>query len=258
MVQPIVSLGVDLGGTWVRLEGLDARKRRVRSLKAPAPAVKDFPAFLTRTLRRWRERPLFLTVGSRGVWSTGERTRMRKALIPFASRVTVMSDVEAAWHAAFEKTGRGVMVIAGTGSIAYASDGRRGARAGGLGPQRGDEGSGFWIGQRWLNRKPRSYSTPEVRRMARVAVRVLSSASRGNLPARTLVREAQRHLAQIAVEAARRMHFRGTVPISWGGRLLQERGFRSGFFQALRRQKIRFRPVVPRKDCAAAMARVSS
>ena len=65
----------------------------------------------------------------------------------------------------------GVVVIAGTGSIAYGVS-QRGvaARAGGWGPTLGDEGSGYWIGRRALaavmrdadGRGPRTALTPLV------------------------------------------------------------------------------------------------
>ena len=46
----------------------------------------------------------------------------------------------------------GVVIIAGTGSIAYGRDAEgRAARAGGWGYLLGDEGSGFWIGRRALS-----------------------------------------------------------------------------------------------------------
>jgi N-acetylglucosamine kinase-like BadF-type ATPase len=46
----------------------------------------------------------------------------------------------------------GVVIIAGTGSIAYGrNDAGRAARAGGWGYLLGDEGSGFWIGRRALS-----------------------------------------------------------------------------------------------------------
>ncbi len=41
----------------------------------------------------------------------------------------------------------GALLIAGTGAIAYAFDGRRIERAGGWGHRAGDEGSGYWLGQ---------------------------------------------------------------------------------------------------------------
>src|ERR671935_277939 len=47
--------------------------------------------------------------------------------------------------------GAGVLILAGTGSIVIGRDRRgRWARAGGLGPLLGDEGSGFWLGRAWL------------------------------------------------------------------------------------------------------------
>lgn len=41
----------------------------------------------------------------------------------------------------------GALLIAGTGSIAYAFDGTQIVRAGGWGHRAGDEGSGYWLGQ---------------------------------------------------------------------------------------------------------------
>ncbi len=41
----------------------------------------------------------------------------------------------------------GALLIAGTGAIAYAYDGKQIVRAGGWGHRAGDEGSGFWLGQ---------------------------------------------------------------------------------------------------------------
>ena len=58
----------------------------------------------------------------------------------------------------------GVLVLAGTGSIVLGRDGRgRVARAGGLGPLIGDEGSAFWLGREWLR------LTPKVAGIARAA-----------------------------------------------------------------------------------------
>jgi glucosamine kinase len=61
--------------------------------------------------------------------------------------VDVVGDMQIALEAAFD-TGPGVVVIAGTGSIAYGRD-RQGntARAGGWGFAIGDEGSAHWIGR---------------------------------------------------------------------------------------------------------------
>ena len=64
-----------------------------------------------------------------------------------ATPIDVVGDMEIALEAAFG-TGPGVIVIAGTGSIAYGRDkGGKTLRAGGWGFQIGDEGSAHWIGR---------------------------------------------------------------------------------------------------------------
>jgi len=61
--------------------------------------------------------------------------------------VDVVGDMQIALEAAFD-SGPGVVVIAGTGSIAYGRDRQGGiARAGGWGFAIGDEGSAHWIGR---------------------------------------------------------------------------------------------------------------
>jgi glucosamine kinase len=63
------------------------------------------------------------------------------------SRIQVVGDTVIALEAAFG-SGPGVIVIAGTGSIAYGRDrGGQTARAGGWGFAISDEGSGHWIGR---------------------------------------------------------------------------------------------------------------
>jgi len=65
--------------------------------------------------------------------------------------VVVVGDMEIALEAAFDH-GPGVIVIAGTGSIAYGRDRRgRTLRAGGWGFAIGDEGSAHWIGRVAVN-----------------------------------------------------------------------------------------------------------
>lgn len=61
--------------------------------------------------------------------------------------ISVVGDMQIALEAAFD-TGPGVIVIAGTGSIAYGRDRQgRTLRAGGWGFAIGDEGSAHWIGR---------------------------------------------------------------------------------------------------------------
>ena len=141
---------VDLGGTWVRVSVSGAAPRAYRG---PTPGVAGLPALLARLWRRWRlaRRDLAaLGVASRGIWTRGERLALARRLRRFAPRVIVISDVEAAYLAALGAV-PGVLLLAGTGSIALGRDGRgRWTREGGLGPLLGDDGSAFSIGRAWL------------------------------------------------------------------------------------------------------------
>src|SRR5579864_7179494 len=94
-----VAVGVDNGGTWIRLKGLDAQGRCIWSLRKSSPTVEKLPAFLHQHLKRWRGQLAGLAVGSRGIWKQAKRRALRRALADLAKRVIVMSDVEAAWLA---------------------------------------------------------------------------------------------------------------------------------------------------------------
>jgi N-acetylglucosamine kinase-like BadF-type ATPase len=64
-----------------------------------------------------------------------------------SGEVEIVGDMEIALEAAFGG-GPGIVIIAGTGSIAYGRDAQaRSARAGGWGFAVSDEGSGYWIGR---------------------------------------------------------------------------------------------------------------
>jgi N-acetylglucosamine kinase-like BadF-type ATPase len=73
---------------------------------------------------------------------------VRRALAEIVpTPIDVVGDIQTALEAAFA-SGPGVIVIAGTGSIAYGRDQQgRIARAGGWGFAIGDEGSAHWIGR---------------------------------------------------------------------------------------------------------------
>src|SRR6185437_5615243 len=64
-----------------------------------------------------------------------------------SGEIEIVGDMEIALEAAFGD-GAGVMVTAGTGSIAYGRNANgQTARAGGWGFAISDEGSGYWIGK---------------------------------------------------------------------------------------------------------------
>ncbi|MFE8872583.1 BadF/BadG/BcrA/BcrD ATPase family protein [Acetobacter persici] len=69
-----------------------------------------------------------------------------------ATPASLTNDVDMACIGAFAG-GAGVLLLSGTGSMAWASDGAgQTARVGGWGPVFGDEGSAYWIGRKALQR----------------------------------------------------------------------------------------------------------
>jgi glucosamine kinase len=93
-----------------------------------------------------------VVVGVAGVGRKEERDNLAAALedLDVAEEVVVETDAEIALEDAFNG-GAGIILIAGTGSIAHGRGptGIR-SRCGGWGPKLGDEGSGAWIGRRAL------------------------------------------------------------------------------------------------------------
>ena len=128
-----IIVGVDAGGTWVRIRA-QADSRPIAALTQSASAVPELATFLHSLWRRrgWtRPRVDALVVAARGVWLPRERRALRRRLTGLARRVSVIADVEAAWHATLGAE-CGVLVLSGTGSIALGRDARgRWARGGG-------------------------------------------------------------------------------------------------------------------------------
>jgi N-acetylglucosamine kinase-like BadF-type ATPase len=140
-------LGIDAGGSATRVVCVAGGK--VTALP-PAPPMN---ALLTgQVLERLEQiiRPAGATAA--GIGLPGLRSRERASDLAAAlsrrtgCRVTVTSDLDTARAGAF-LGGPGTVVIAGTGSAAFGSDGQRSARAGGHGFLLGDEGSAYWIGR---------------------------------------------------------------------------------------------------------------
>jgi N-acetylglucosamine kinase-like BadF-type ATPase len=243
-------VGVDLGGTWVRVQAL-SEGGRVARVTTRAPRPRDIRRFLHRLWRQrgWQGRVASLVVAARGVWTTPERTAVRALLRGLGQRVHVISDAEAAWMAALGD-GAGVLILAGTGSIALARTARgRWARAGGLGPLLGDEGSAFWLGREWLRASGRhvrtlravATSADPVLRIAAHARAVVSRARRGDRTARRIVRAAQDHLAALAATAAAEVKLHPPVTIGGAGSVMLDPWFRQGVARALARRGVRAR-----------------
>lgn len=236
-------VGVDLGGTWLRAVWLrpaaPARRARLaRAGRAPREAVGAL-------WRRWRlRRADALVLGGKGAAGAAAR-RWEGELRGLARRVRVMGDLELAHRAAFSE-GPGVLLIAGTGSAALAR-GRRGAwaRAGGRGPLLGDEGSGFWIGRRWLEGRPDAEALALARRpdavaaVAALARPLLARAAAGRPAERRVAREAADHLARLARRAAAGAGLRAGAPVCVHGGLA-----RSPYFARLLAARLG-RPAAP-------------
>jgi N-acetylglucosamine kinase-like BadF-type ATPase len=154
-------LGIDAGGTKTigQLAGPDARVLiEVRGAGANLQTMGELE--VEKTLHEVIERALAsqpgpltaICVGMAGVDRPGEADTIRAILarIGRGARSLVVNDALIALEAGLPDT-PGVVLVAGTGSIAYGRDANgRAARAGGWGHVLGDEGSGYWIGRRAL------------------------------------------------------------------------------------------------------------
>ncbi|HEY8061437.1 MAG TPA: BadF/BadG/BcrA/BcrD ATPase family protein [Gemmatimonadales bacterium] len=157
----MIVLGADVGGTSSRvvLFNDDAERGRAEGPGSPmrsgsGESVASALADLARPLllRGRAVRADALVVGAAGAGREAERNELRNALQQqhLAWRVVVTTDAELARAAAFAG-GPGVLLIAGTGSIATARDATGVIRrVGGLGWRMGDQGSAYWIAARAL------------------------------------------------------------------------------------------------------------
>src|SRR5436190_1878205 len=102
MAAPIVRrncVGVDVGGTWVRVA---ARRGQGRVTTIVTPADRDLMrlAPLLRAIwqrQRWRRRDIAaLVVASRALWTRPERRALALTLRGLAQRVEVIADAQAA------------------------------------------------------------------------------------------------------------------------------------------------------------------
>jgi N-acetylglucosamine kinase-like BadF-type ATPase len=116
--------------------------------------------------------PAGVCLGIAGVDRAGDRQVIFDIMrrLGFRARTLIVNDALVALVAGVGDE-PGVVIVAGTGSIAFGVNGdRQAARAGGWGAVLGDEGSGFWIGRHALTavmraadgRGPRTLLTPLV------------------------------------------------------------------------------------------------
>jgi N-acetylmuramic acid 6-phosphate etherase len=191
-------------------------------------------------------------IGCAGAGRALEQHELRRGLAEhgLARRLEVTTDGEIALVAAFGM-GPGILVSAGTGSIAYARD-RHGQlhRAGGYGWQLGDAGGGYWIGRQALAAAARAHDHPDERttllarllsdlgllqfddlvrwaasatpaQVAALAPHVLESAEHGEVDAQHIVAAAARELGALARSLVADFPSGDPVPFAVGGALLR-------------------------------------
>lgn len=260
-------IGVDGGGSKTRAILADERGEQVAEAVGAGSAVRPHEiersagviADVVRDVLEMGEqgdaKPRVLCVGVAGVGREPEREALSEALVAqqLADEVVVVPDYAVALEDAFAD-GPGVLLIAGTGSMAFGR-GPTGAtsRCGGWGPVFGDEGSGAWIGRRALSvvaaaadgREPETALTGAVLtaaevsetsdlirwasgatsgQLATLAPVVMSVADAGDLRANSIVSMAVEELA-LHVRALARQLFvdeRASVPVALTGGLLRK------------------------------------
>ena len=170
------------------------------------------------------------------------------------ARVVVVNDALVALVAGIGD-GPGVVIISGTGSIAYGRSADRAARAGGWGHVLGDEGSGYWIGRQALRavargadgRGPATSLTPRVlnhfavakpadliaevydrqlphHALAQIARLVQQARDEGDEVATQILEQAAHELVRAARSVVERLsHAAGGGPVRARGRRLHRR-----------------------------------
>lgn len=221
-------------------------------------------------------------VGAAGAGRRQEQAELEAALVDagVARRVRVLADGEVALTTAFAR-GPGVLVNAGTGSIAYARvPGGEIHRAGGYGWQLGDEGGGYWLGRRALDLAGRAHdgrgegstllarllaalglqqfddlvrwtATATPAQVAALAPHVLNAAREGEVVAQRAVDEAARELVELVVMLGRQFPGTSPVPVAiTGGLLLPQSPLTAAFRDRLAADCKRARLVPERIDAA--------
>jgi len=294
-----VFLGADAGGSHSTVVIGSAKKILGRAdgpgaAMRPGGAAKS-AAVLAETARRAAAQAGMdlpaeqAVVGAAGAGRAQEQAELETALVDagVARRVRVLADGEVALATAFG-AGPGILVNAGTGSIAYARDPAGELhRAGGYGWQLGDEGGGYWLGRRALDVAARSQdgrgegstllarllgalglqhfddlvrwtATATPAQMAALAPHVLNAAREGEGVARQAVADAAHELVELVEVLAR--HFPGTGPVPVaiaGGLLLPQSPLTAAFRERLTTGLKRARLMTERIDPAVGALRLA-
>lgn len=242
------------GSNMVRLGEAAARDAIAAAVRQACAVANISPAQVTRTC-----------MGAAGAARPEIAAVVRRILAELVSgEIEVVGDMVIAHEAVFGG-GPGLIVIAGTGSIAYGRNAQgQTARAGGWGSAISDEGSGHWIGRAAVGAAMREYDQTEVaglllrgiwkswgvatREQVAIAANaspspdfaallpmVLSAADVDDESARGILTEAGKELAGLAQVVVRRIFDSADVPVATaGGVFLNSPRVRDVFFSALR------------------------
>jgi glucosamine kinase len=257
----VISVGIDAGGTStvaaLSKDGEFVRDARGRGANATTIGIDDAADVIISTVREVLagESPDAMYVGAAGAGRTRVADQLRE-LIQSAfrgARVVVGDDAAIALRAAIPD-GDGAVLIAGTGSTAFAQRGDETVRVGGLGYLAGDEGSAFWIGMQAVKlcgrvldgRANRDETTdlvvralgaadreayvaalydraPDPAQIASLAPSVIAFAGKGNRASTKIVQQAAQELGDLVKAALRAVNLLEASPrIAFAGGLFRE------------------------------------
>jgi glucosamine kinase len=295
--MPKILIGADVGGTKTavavaedgkivgRAEGPGAAVRPGRALASASTIIEVVRRALSAAGRLTGD---VLVVGAAGAGREPERDELRTAIRSenLTTSVMVTTDIEIALAAAFAD-GPGIVVSAGTGSVAVGRD-RAGKqyRIGGYGWQMGDEGSGYAIGRASLGavsravdgRSPhtalserllaatRSGDFDDLVRwaagaspaeVAALAPHVLAVAADGDPLAQGIADYAARELSQLAICLVPKMDIAPPVRVAiTGGLLSPDQPLRRALLAKLREEAV-FQPTDTPVDAVAGALRIA-
>ncbi len=261
MSQSRYIVGVDIGGTSTKgvllsLSGKVEDSVITTGLNyqlVPREYVVHTVLYVLEFLSRSGQEIQGVGVGVAGLYRDEEREELLQALreqLPDIPRIVVTSDLETAAYAAL--LGRpGIVVVGGTGMIAYGQDPLdHKVRRGGYGFLLGDEGSGFWLGlqglmaaikafegrgpatalvekilektgmESFVEAIPYFYADPQ-KRIADLAPLVLDAAIAQDTVAERIVEEGTQEVARLVESVYRELQFPETFPVKLAGGIFQ-------------------------------------
>ena len=264
-------LGIDAGGTRTVCQVADATGRVLAEARGPGANLQSAGELeVEKVLHQVIDQaqaaadagpPSALCLGMAGVDRPNDAAIVRSILARIGQRahVLIVNDALIALEAGAPAS-PGIVVIAGTGSIAYGRDEQgHAARAGGWGYVLGDEGSGYWLGRQALRavvrasdgRGPQTGLTGRIlahyrvsrprdlveqiyvggtrpSAIAALAREVEAAAADGDDLAAHILDVGARELADAATSVARRLDLRACPVVLAGGTLLGGSRLRKG------------------------------